>query len=117
MGKAELAMMDIPREIATCPVCGGVLVLGVESWDTATGVPEEIGCVVECKRWHPHAIETRMPYVYWLPVQDRVYHWAEQHVRVWWSDRVELVTPDEYDRRTDLARLAAWEAWAKGVPA
>lgn len=109
--------MKVPRDVATCPTCSRTLELEVEEWDTDTGIPTETGVHPYCLRLHPNSEETRMPYVYWMPIQQRVYRWACEHVRVLWTDKAELVTPAEYERRRDEIKLAEWQAWASGTAA
>jgi hypothetical protein len=107
----------VPRTVATCPTCNRTLFLEVDEWEDETGAPTEGGCKPQCMKLHPDAIETQMPYVYWLPLEVKVYRWAVDHVRVLWVEGKgsELVTPEEYAQRRDAVALADWEAWAKGA--
>jgi hypothetical protein len=89
----------VPEWVATCPTCGGPVECGIEEWESATGIVTDGGLYVECAADdHEGAIETRMPYVYWLPVRQRVLAWARLALRmgdagvraatsreVWWA--------------------------------
>lgn len=74
---------DIPASIATCPHCGSRLMLEVDEWLEA-GEPTEAGCHVSCVNETDDENDRHydMPYVWWLPLEHKVYLWARQHVRV-----------------------------------
>jgi hypothetical protein len=87
---------DIPPDIATCPACGAGLIAQVTEWyeeDDGRHCGEhgaEIGCSkepdidseVDWMDWFDsHAHTLNMPYVYWLPEEQKVYAWLETNVR------------------------------------
>ncbi len=98
--------LDIPADVAVCPYCGAALYLEVEEWDAETRQPTEAGAYIHCERleelearaigmrrgarradalnaWYKaEAQHEQMPYVYWLPVQVKVYRLFAQHCRV-----------------------------------
>lgn len=94
----------VPRHVALCPHCGkdGELWLEVDEWEDG-GVPTEAGCHVSCAKETERRddIHWQMPYVYWLPLEDTVYRWAAEHVRI---------VPDEAEMREQL------RAWNAGEP-
>jgi hypothetical protein len=69
--------LTVPATVAHCPYCGEAsLYFEVDEWDAETRQPTEAGVHVHCR----HETGERgdhddMPYVYWLPVQERVYRW------------------------------------------
>jgi len=81
--------IPVPREIATCPICDAdIVVEDVNEWESDSGKP--IGISLECttepdidsdewKDWHRD--HWSMPYVYWLPVENRVMRWAQKNFR------------------------------------
>jgi hypothetical protein len=108
--------LNIPKDIARCPTCNRGLFLEVNEWEDDTGIPTEEGTKPMCPVFHRNSEADRLPYVYWLPIEVKVYAWARDHVRVFWTGKETVLLPqEEYDGRTDAAKLAAWEAWAKGA--
>lgn len=72
----------VPTWVASCPTCGGPVQCGIEEWESATGIVTPGGLYVDCMADdHEGAIETRMPYVYWGPVRERVLAWARLALR------------------------------------
>ncbi len=78
--------IKVPLAVARCPTCGRRVWLEVEEWEErpdGTGIPTSGGVIAHCTRsYHEGAEETRHPYIYWLPVREKVYEWARAHVRV-----------------------------------
>lgn len=73
----------VPEWVAVCPTCGGPVQCGVEAWESETGIPLSEGLYVECAADdHEGEIETREPYIYWLPIQQRVLAWARLALRM-----------------------------------
>ena len=81
-------LVPVPREIATCPECGGQLHLQASVWETDSGSlirgeievdcandnePDDEGYEDRGHRWWQGE---------WQPVIDRVTRWAFAHVRV-----------------------------------
>lgn len=65
---------SVPRDIATCPECGGKLLVRSMAWDEATGRPIASDLQIDCMRdpnerhrWHQSD---------WQPVVDLVRDWA-----------------------------------------
>lgn len=81
---------EIPQEIAVCPICGEPIVIDdIDEWESETGRVTECGLHINCVTepddpndhnwWNWHY---QMPYVDWLPVQQRVYQWFDQNFRI-----------------------------------
>lgn len=89
----------IPRTVASCPHCPGALHLEVDEWQN-DGTPTEAGVHVSCDGETDDANDAhwQMPYVYWMPLEMKVYEWARVHIRV---------TETEEEMR---AKLADWNA-------
>lgn len=95
---------QIPVSVAVCPYCGEHLSFEVDEWETDTGVPTEAGVHVSCVNQDDAEIDHyQMPYVYWLPVDRRVYQWL-----IATGYTVPPHTPEQ-----ERAMLFAWE---KGLP-
>jgi|GEM_PF-6715462 hypothetical protein len=81
--------IPIPRTVATCPICDANIVIEeVHEWECEGGKP--VGISVQCVTepdidsdewwpWHNH--HWSMPYVDWLPVNNRVLRWFQRHYR------------------------------------
>lgn len=82
--------IDVPRKVATCPICDAKIVVDeVHEWECESGKP--VGISVDCVTrpdidseewpdWFNHHWRN-MPYVYWLPVEQRVLQWFQKHYR------------------------------------
>ena len=79
--------LRLPTDKLACPICGKtVVVAGVQCWATETGEMEEVeyDCETEpdldsdeYEDWfHDH--HEYMPYVYWLPYQERLLTWLNE---------------------------------------
>lgn len=83
-----------------CPICGEVVILySVVEWETKTGVilQAEFGCDTEpdidSDEWEDwHRGHHRMPYVDWMPWEQRAYAWLKKRFR-WDFDGKRLVAP------------------------
>lgn len=87
------ATIKIPPTVAVCPKCGAEVVLELEAWeqlDDGTWAASDDGLHVNCitepdidsddwEEWHDWHWD--MPYVYWLPIQMKVYRWLRRHYR------------------------------------
>ena len=93
----KLLPLKVPAVIAECPICSDVLFIdGVDEWYDEGGqmrLDPEMGVSLDCAtepdiddpEWHDwHNGHWSMPYVDWLPVQQRVTRWLA----------AELVKPD-----------------------
>lgn len=79
---------DIPPEVAVCPYCEAKLTAQAEAWyerdDGTWGVEEiDLDCTAEPDIDSPEYREfvsehTYMPYVFWLPVRERVQKWINK---------------------------------------
>jgi hypothetical protein len=67
----------VPAHIAHCPYCKSPsLWVEIDEWDSVTRQPTDTGTHVSCAHEEDQDINhDYMPYVYWLPVQQRIYHW------------------------------------------
>lgn len=93
-------VLDVPAEVAKCPYCGAELIASFSCWtqqDDGSWIAS--GVDVECKTepaivfgtpkakasqrdWDEWmAQHTYMPYVYWLPVTNRVETWVNAQYR------------------------------------
>jgi hypothetical protein len=74
---------DIPKEVATCPECGGALYAWNQCWDTETGRPVGANVQVDCEHesFHdgdlPPKFEHKWHQSDWQPIMDRVNEWTE----------------------------------------
>lgn len=82
---------EIPKSLAVCPICGAQIeFVEVCEWDE-NGRPAKSGIKIECtnqpdaedsKAWwswfHSHY---RMPYVDWLPLEEKMYKWVMQWLK------------------------------------
>ena len=90
-------LIHIPPWLARCPYCGGLLVAQPESWiesskpglwvaefantqcTTEPTIDEIEGDYDDWIEWiNQHTV---MPYVYWLPVDQRITKWLAHHYR------------------------------------
>lgn len=85
------SVIEIPASVALCPYCNGILQASFLAWeedddgdvkviemdlDCKTEPPLESGDWEDWTRWH-----SQMPYVYMLPVHDRVLKWINKRFR------------------------------------
>lgn len=89
--------IKVPLDVARCPTCGRRVWLEVEEWEElpdGTGIPTDGGVIAHCTRsYHEGAEETRHPYVWWLPIRQKVYHWARENVRVMKDGSLQVLPP------------------------
>jgi hypothetical protein len=81
--------IPVPREVAVCPICEADIVVGeVTEWECESGaaVTISVDCTTEpdidgdeWEGWFSH--HWSMPYVDWLPVENRVLEWFRQNFR------------------------------------
>ena len=104
----------VPEYIATCPSCHeGLIVDLTEAYVDDDGKLRigdfSVSCCAEPDfedkklraKWEmQHSIEDRMPYIYWLPVDQAVRQWLEF---------VEAV-----DTAAEMRKLKRWNEWASG---
>lgn len=77
--------ISVPSNVAMCPICGApIVVADITEWESETGKP--VGISVECTtepdidsdEWEDwHKGHYSMPYVDWLPVENRVLTWFQ----------------------------------------
>jgi len=86
------ALINVPSTIAICPYCNGKLSLTCHAWvqeDDRTWSADEIDmdCDTEPDNYRSPeyriwlSIHTNMPYVYWMPVEERVKGWLNDNYR------------------------------------
>lgn len=83
--------MDVPERVAVCPYCGGRLSLCCTGWTQLKNGAWmadliDLGCVTEPdiddELWDDWTAEhCDMPYVYMLPVEERVMRWLQRNYR------------------------------------
>lgn len=81
----------IPKDVASCPMCGGQLEAEFSAWEksneseTDVFFPSEgetsIFCIRKQSCNNKDSIENRMPYVYWLPRRTAAEAWVLQVLR------------------------------------
>lgn len=86
---ARYTPIEVPPHVAKCPICGALIVIEeVRFWASKSG--KQLSISVECTtepdidsdEWPDwHRGHWSMPYVDWLPVQNFVLKWFQQHYR------------------------------------
>lgn len=86
-------MVDIPHEIATCPYCRNKLVARCSEWSQCEDLSWEaesleLDCLSEpdmeedIEAWNQWVdIHSEMPYVYWLPIENKILLWINSLYR------------------------------------
>jgi hypothetical protein len=86
------AVIEIPKEVAVCPICGARLYASCDSW-VEEGDEEEViwkaeSLNIDCEtepdiksdEWEDWMAEHySMPYVDWLPVECHIVEWVNKH--------------------------------------
>ena len=91
-------LLAVPSDIALCPYCQGQLYVGVEGWEQDGDGTWLADCIVlECETepelprkgeddiayiydaWY--STHSESPYVYWLPVENKVKNWLNENYR------------------------------------
>ena len=83
------AHIDVPLNVATCPICDAAIVVeDIRAWESETGKPSEIsiectaGPDIDSDEWEDwHRGHYSMPYVHWLPVENRVMTWFQANYK------------------------------------
>ena len=83
---------EIPVDVALCPICGAPIeITDIDEWETETMRVTETGLHINCTTqphidsdewWQWHKWHWSQPYVYWLPVEARVYRWFDSCFRL-----------------------------------
>jgi hypothetical protein len=81
--------IPVPREVAVCPICeADIEVEEVMEWECESGEPMsiQVQCTTEPdidgdEWWGWQRGHWSMPYVDWLPVENRVLEWFRQNFR------------------------------------
>jgi hypothetical protein len=88
------AVLEIPKRVATCPICGGKLYAHFEAWE-ATGKSSrwrceeaKLDCESEPDICDPDYMDWlnghySMPYVDWLPLETELTRWVNR--RYWFA--------------------------------
>lgn len=77
----------LPKDRFACPICGSTVHLtGVQEWDSGTGeiIQADYDCETEpdidSEEWEDwHRGHFAMPYVDWLPWEERLLPWINEH--------------------------------------
>lgn len=108
-------MNYVPKDVAICHDCSGVLAFYVSTWDEATAIPRSVR--IECDEGCDYTQSLSEDSDLWRSVaQSQVEPWAQQHARVYYDtflERWDVFTTAEYERYCDRVRLARWNAWAR----
>lgn len=81
----------IPKKVETCPCCDKRLDAHAEGWYEENGIwwPDEVkvDCVrgMRCYNEYKDAEQWRMPYVYWLPVEQHCERWITRMLRIYYK--------------------------------
>ena len=82
-GYAESCL--IPLAVASCPCCGNSLIVEFDEWFIDDKQPDWDSMKVDCSRGMDCFKENesheanRMPYVYWLPIENTCRDWVRSH--------------------------------------
>ena len=76
--------IPIPLDVAKCPVCGKQLTVNPSGWRETGGMAWacdsfETSCPDMDEESHDYSYQ--MPYVYWLPVDDKIEKWLFENYR------------------------------------
>lgn len=71
----------VPVPGLECPECGSRVEVGVEAWETDTGIPAEEGCYVGCEMEGEGEEEHRYFQSDWQEVRDKATAWAVRALR------------------------------------
>jgi hypothetical protein len=71
----------VPVPGLECPECGSRVEVGVEAWETDTGIPAEDGCYVGCEMEDEGEEEHRYLQSDWQEVRDKATAWAIRTLR------------------------------------
>lgn len=89
----------IPKKLDVCPCCDSQLVADAEGWyehDNGFMMPDEvkIDCIRDsqgirplCSIENEYHEANRMPYVYWLPIQEKCQRWVERMLEIYYGIR------------------------------
>ena len=90
--EGQLVFCLVPTHVANCPCCESQLYLEVTSgeWDENLDLffPDEISpdCTrPKCFRENINAPEWRMPYVYWLPLENKCQEWLTKMLFIYYN--------------------------------
>lgn len=84
----------VPVQVAVCPICGEpIQITEIEEWETETGKVTDCGLRVDCTTAPEYQTNGgdmdaylrdhwSMPYVDWLPVEEKVLTWLNRHYRI-----------------------------------
>ena len=84
------AVIEVPKEIAVCPICGGKLTVGCDGWieldDGWAADSLSIDCETEPdidgNDWDDwFRGHYSMPYIDWLPVEYHILRWLNENYR------------------------------------
>jgi hypothetical protein len=88
--------ISVPPSVAVCPYCGASLTVQVEAWTADGNDWMATECNPECQAepeldddnpnsigdWEDFVdVHAYMPYVYWMPVQDKLLQWLNKNYR------------------------------------
>lgn len=75
-GQSDRRGVYVPKEVATCPECGGELQARSMEWDTETGQPTATGIELECIDYLSHESGHNWHQSTWQPVRDVIAKWC-----------------------------------------
>ena len=88
----------VPKSIAVCPCCDSGLILDCDEWSLDEEIniywPDDVkpNCLRDRQEIRPicfienkNHIANRMPYVYWLPIEDKCQTWLNRMLRIYYK--------------------------------
>lgn len=83
---------EFPADVAVCPICGAPVIVNFDEWKTETGMVTKAGFHINCKdepemEWQDEWNDWfyghwSMPYMDWLPLENRLYKWFTARYRL-----------------------------------
>jgi len=82
------AVLEMPKEVAVCPICKGKLYAQFDGWVENDGEWQASSTSLDCENepdidsdewWDWHRGHYSMPYVDWLPVEIKVTKWINEN--------------------------------------
>lgn len=86
-------IINIPSEVAICPYCDGKLACSANSWiqeKDGTWLADELDLDCENEMLNDD-IHNDMPYIYWLPVAEKVKAWVNKTYEFWLRDEAKAL--------------------------
>lgn len=105
-GDGMFSSCIVPKLIAVCPCCDAGLVIEATGWSKENGfyLPNEISVEcnrdIECYEENENSMQWRMPYVYWLPVEDKCKKWLYSMLKIYY--KIKPVPPQWIEKNYEI---------------